>query len=184
MRRKTKESIQMVAMGVLLGAGVMASFLFLGLRAKAAPSFFSDLASIDRTEIADMRAAEEWVEPEPIYSQSDLDLLAAIIYAEAGDQARYGFEALRYVGDVIMNRVHSPMWPDSVSGVVYQSGQFSPVTDGGLDRAWGRVTEECYEAARLALSGNQLNTQIIYFSMGYCANGTFAFQFGDHYFGV
>ena len=186
MRKRIRETAFEIVIGFALGAGIMASFLFFGLRARAAEREpFADLTTIAQAERVDMRAAEDWEAPAPAvsYSQSDLDLLAAIIYAEAGDQVRYGTDALRYVGDVIMNRVHSPAWPNTVSGVVYQAGQFSPVTDGGLDRAWGRVTPECYEAARLALSGDQLDYSIIYFSMYGCANGTFAFQYGDHYFG-
>lgn len=183
MRKRTKQIIGEAALGFAIGAGLMASFLFLGLRARAAEAEPLDgLRTIPRHEIAAMRAAEPYEAP-ALYSQADLDLLAAIIYAEAGDQIRYGTDALRLVGDVIMNRVHSPAWPDTVSGVVYQAGQFSPVTDGGLDRAWGHVTSECYEAAARALSGDQIDTNIIYFSMGYCANGVFAFQYGDHFFG-
>lgn len=181
MRRKTKETIQMVAMGVLLGAGVMASFLFLGLRAKAAPAVFDDLASIDRAEIADMRNAEEWAEPWVLpISQDELNLFAAIVYAEAGDQGQYG---MRLVADVILNRVASPAWPGSITEVVYQRNQFSPVFDGGLDRAWSRVTQECYDACIMELMGPRIDYNIQYFSMYGCANGVFAFQYLDHYFG-
>ena len=208
MRKKVKNTIAEIALGAVLGAVGMGWILWVGLdmhfperpavvEAATSERDYPELMMVDPAEMADLRAGAgscegeisddeviaETVVEQPEYNQSDLDLLAAIIYAEAGDQVIYGTDALRYVGDVIMNRVHSPAWPDTVSSVVYQSGQFSPVTDGGLDRAWGRVTPECYEAARLALSGDQLNTQIIYFSMGYCANGTFAFQYGDHYFG-
>ena len=181
MRRKVKETIQMVVMGVLLGAGVMASFLFFGLRAKAAPAP-NDLVTIERHEIADMRNAEEWHETWvcPI-SQSELDLLAAIVYAEAGDQGQYG---MRLVADVILNRVASLAWPGSITEVVYQRNQFSPVFDGGLDRAWGRVTQECYDACLTELRGPRINYDIIYFSMYGCQNGTFVFQYLDHYFGV
>ena len=181
MRRKTKESIQMTLIGVAFGAGILASFLFLGLRAKAAPSFFSDLASIDRQEIADMRAAEPWEAPAWVcpYSESELDLLAAIVYAEAGDQ---GFRGMQLVCDVILNRIDKG-WGNSISSVVYQPGQFSPVTDGGLDRAWSRVTQECYEACMAEIMGPRINYDIQYFSMYGCANGVFAFQYLDHYFG-
>ena len=167
-------------MGFAIGAGLTASFLFFGLRAKAAPVDLNDLRSIPRSEITDMVSREEWFAP---YTQSELDLMAAIIYAEAGDQ---DFEGMRLVGDVIMNRVNSPdpYWPDTVAEVVYQPYQFSPVLDGGLDRAWANVTPECYEAARLALSGDHINTDVIFFSMYGCANGTFVFQHGCHYFGV
>ena len=177
--RRVKETIQMVIMGVLLGAGIMASFLFFGLRAKAAPAP-NDLVTIDRSEIADLRSAEEWVEEWacPI-SQSELDLLAAIVYAEAGDQGYYG---MQLVCDVILNRIDKG-WGNSISAVVYQPGQFSPVTDGGLDRAWGRVTQECYEACMMELRGPRIDYNIQYFSMHGCQNGVFAFQYLDHYFG-
>ena len=180
MRKRTKQIIGEAALGFAIGAGLMASFLFLGLRARAAEAEPLDgLRTIPRHEIADMRAAEPYEAP-ALYSQADLDLLAAIIYAEAGDQ---DFTGMRLVGDVVMNRVRSNQWPDTVSGVVYQTGQFSPVTDGGLDRAWGRVTDECYQAAYLALTGQHLDTNVMFFSMYYCANGVFAYQHGDHYFG-
>lgn len=178
MRRKALVK-EMVA-GFLIGAGLMASFLFLGLRAKAAPSVFDDLASIDRHEITDMMAREEWVKPFPI-SQGELDLLAAIVYAEAGDQGYYG---MQLVCDVILNRVSSPAWPNDIYSVVYQTNQFSPVFDGGLDRAWGRVTQECYDACIEELTGSRINYDIIYFSMYGCANGQFVFQYLDHYFGI
>lgn len=188
MRKETKQKIEIHILGAAIGAGIMASFLFFGLRAQAAEirdgvhsPVYSALVTLDRSEIADLREAEPYEAPVP-YTQEELDLLAAIIYAEAGDQ---DFIGMRLVGDCICNRMRSddPYWPDTVSGVVYQAGQFSPVTDGGLDRAWNNVTEECYEAARLALSGDHIDTQVMYFSMWYCANGTFAYQYGDHYFG-
>ena len=177
MRRTIKELV----MGFLIGAGLMASFLFLGLRAKAAEPV-NDLVTIERHELSDMRNAEEWVEPWSLpISQSELDLLAAIVYAEAGDQ---GYRGMQLVCDVILNRVASPCWPGSISEVVYQRNQFSPVFDGGLDRAWGRVTQECYEACLTELMGPRINYDIIYFSMYGCQNGTFVFQYLDHYFGV
>lgn len=177
MRRK--ELLKEMVAGFLLGAGIMASFLFLGLRAKASPSVFDDLARIDRHEITDMMAREEWVKPFPV-SQGELDLLAAIVYAEAGDQGYYG---MQLVCDVILNRIDHG-FGNSISEVVYSPGQFSPVTDGGLDRAWGRVTQECYDACIEELTGSRINYDIIYFSMYGCANGQFVFQYGDHYFGI
>lgn len=181
MRKRTKQILAEAAIGFAIGAGLMASFLFFGLRARAAEAeAFDELKAIPREEIAALHEAEPYEEPAPSYTQAELDLLAAIIYAEAGDQ---DFTGMRLVGDVVMNRVRSSAWPDTVSGVIYQAGQFSPVTDGGLDRAWSRVTDECYHAAHLALTGQHIDTNVIYFSMWYCANGVFAFQHGDHYFG-
>ena len=64
-------------------------------------------------------------------SGSDLDLLAAIIQCEAGGESHTGKVA---VGAVIMNRIRDSRFPDSISEVVYQSGQFSPVASGALSR--------------------------------------------------
>ena len=181
--RDIKKTAQECLIGFAFGAGIMGSFLFWGLRAKAQPVDFSDLRYIPRHEISDMMRSEEWMEPEWIcpISQSELDLFAALVYAEAGDQGFYG---MQLVADVVLNRVASPAWPFTIEEVIFQPGQFSPVTDGGLDRAWGRVTQECYEACLQELRGPRINYDIQYFSMYGCANGTFVFQYGDHYFGV
>ena len=181
-----KQELKIYAIGAAFAVVVMGSFLFFGLRAKASTirdgvhsPVYAALQTMDRDELADMRNAEEWVEPLPI-SQSELDLLAAIVYAEAGDQ---GYRGMQLVCDVILNRVSSPSWPGSISEVVYQRNQFSPVFDGGLDRAWGRVTQECYEACLTELMGPRIDYDIQYFSMYGCQNGQFAFQYLDHYFG-
>ena len=195
MRRKDIINELKIALMVTgIGMGIFASMLLFGMRAKAATvrdgvntPIFAELVTMDRAEREDMRNAEPVLADEDGaedvavgYSASDLDLLAAIVYAEAGTE---DFTGQRLVADVVLNRVHSPAWPNSVSEVVYQPYQFSPVLDGGLDRAWGNVTESCYEAARLALQGDHINTEVIYFSMYGCSNGIFAFQHGCHYFG-
>lgn len=181
MRNQILHEIKISLMVAGIGAGLFASFLFFGMRAKACEirdgvhtPIRAELVTMDREELTDMRGATQ-----PI-GQADLDLMAAIIYAEAGDQDMTG---MRLVGDCICNRMRSEQFPDTLAGVVFQPGQFAPVTDGGLDRAWGNVTPECYEAAELALSGDHIDTQVLYFSMYGCANGVFAYQHGCHYFG-
>ena len=56
---------------------------------------------------------------------------------------------------MVMNRVLSSQFPDTVVGVIYQSGQFSPVASGRLDLALAadKATEKCYQAADAAMSG-------------------------------
>ena len=67
----------------------------------------------------------------------------------------------RGLGDVykrqIMNRVESPLYPNTISGVVYQSGQFAPTWDGSLSRVLqsGPVSL-CYQVAQEALGGARL----------------------------
>ena len=194
MRSQVLHELKIALMVTGIGMGIFASMLLFGMRAKAATvrdgvntPIFTELQTMDRAERKDMRNAEPVLADEDGaedvavgYSASDLDLLAAIVYAEAGTE---DFTGQRLVADVVLNRIHSPAWPNSVSEVIYQPYQFSPVLDGGLDRAWGNVTESCYEAARLALQGDHINTEVIYFSMYGCSNGIFAFQHGCHYFG-
>ncbi len=193
MRKSILHEIKISLMAVGIVAGVFASFLFFGMRAKAAPAP-NDLVTIERHELNDMRAREEYVEPvleypdepeavaySPVYaSASDLDLLAALVWSEAGDQPIP--EGLCYVCDVVLNRVDSPAWPNTIADVIYQPGQFSVVNNGALNRAFGNVPQVCYDAVQSQLAG-RLNYDIIYFSMNYLANGSFAFVHGTHWFG-
>lgn len=197
MKRQTINEIKLCLIGAGLGAAVFGSFLFFGCRAKAASvrdgvhtPVYASLQTMDRDELADMRAREEYEEPvlavedeAPVasvgYSGSDLDLLAALVWAEAGDQPIP--EGLCYVCDVVLNRVDSPAWPNTIADVIYQPGQFSVVNNGALNRAFGNFPQVCYDAVQSQLAG-RLNYDIIYFSMGYNANGTLAFTHGTHFY--
>ena len=98
-------------------------------------------------------------------SSSDLDLLAGLIYCEAGNQSREGKVA---VGAVVMNRVASGSFADSISGVIYQSGQFTPAGSGWLDSviASGSIPSDCYEAAQAAMNGENPVGDALYFNTG------------------
>ena len=196
MKRQTINEIKLCLIGAGLGAAVFGSFLFFGCRAKAASvrdgvhsPVYAVLQTMDRDELADMRAREEYEEPvletasepeAPAYGQSELDLLAALVWAEAGDQPIP--EGLCYVCDVVLNRIDSPAWPNTIADVIYQPGQFSVVNNGALNRAFGNVPQVCYDAVQSQLAG-RLNCDIIYFSMEYLANGNLAFVHGTHYYG-
>jgi spore germination cell wall hydrolase CwlJ-like protein len=85
-------------------------------------------------------------------STDETTLLAAIIYCEAGGESYEGKVA---VGAVVMNRVKSASYPNTIEGVIYQSGQFSPVASGKLSRVLSShsYTSSCVDAAKEALSG-------------------------------
>ena len=89
---------------------------------------------------------------EVTFDEGDRYLLANLIYCEAGGEP---YEGQLAVGSVVINRVLSSRYPDSVLGVIHQSGQFSPVASGRLDLALGanRATADCYRAADEAMSG-------------------------------
>jgi Cell wall hydrolyses involved in spore germination len=78
-------------------------------------------------------------------------LLAALIYCEAGNQ---GYEGQLAVGAAVMNRVRSGAYPNSISGVIYASGQFTPAYNGRLARAYGNnIPDSCFTAAQESLNG-------------------------------
>lgn len=96
---------------------------------------------------------------EPPYTKDELRLMSAIIFCEAGAESYNGKVA---VGIVIMNRVNSDLFPNTISKVVYQKGQFSPVRSGALARALrlydqGKFTQKNHvdsiKAAKEALEG-------------------------------
>lgn len=82
---------------------------------------------------------------------SDVELLAALLECEAGTS---NYEALLAVGSVVVNRMKNRHYPDTVRGVIYQSGQFPPAHDGKVDKVLKRgVKDLCLQAATDALSG-------------------------------
>ena len=81
------------------------------------------------------------------YSSSDIYLLAKVIGAEARGESYTGQVA---VGAVVLNRVRHSSFPDSISGVVYQSGAFSCVRDSN----WSvEPNDTAKKAARDAING-------------------------------
>ena len=96
------------------------------------------------------------------FAEGDRRLLANLIYCEAGGEPYEGQVA---VGSVVINRVLSSKYPDTVVGVIYQSGQFSPVASGRLDLALAtdKATDSCYRAADAAMSGISNVGNCVYF---------------------
>lgn len=100
-------------------------------------------------------------------SVDDVTLLAAIIQCEAGGCSYEGKVA---VGAVVMNRVRSGSFPNSISGVIYQSGQFSPARTGLLAaRLRSGVSASCRQAAQAALGGQDNTNGAKYFK--YASSG-------------
>lgn len=128
------------------------------------------------------------------YTKAELRLLSALIYCEANSESYNGKLA---VGIVVMNRVRSGAFPDTLKGVVYQKYQFGPVTNGTLSKALaeydaGRFTSSlekaCIKAAKEALNGTKSITvsgkskdfsKYLFFS-GRLKNATFSL--GNHQF--
>lgn len=105
-------------------------------------------------------------------------LLAALIQCEAGGEPYEGQVA---VGAVVMNRVRSPAYPDSIHGVIYASGQFTPAMSGKVNRVYesGRIYESCIRAAEEALSGVSNVGDLTHFRR---VNGREGLVIGNHVF--
>ena len=107
----------------------------------------------EEIRLAQLASQSSWRDiSEVSFADGDRDLLANLIYCEAGGEPYAGQVA---VGAVVMNRVLSSVFPDTVTGVVYQNGQFSPVASGrlALALAEGKATGSCYQAADEAMKG-------------------------------
>ncbi|MBO5451459.1 MAG: cell wall hydrolase [Lachnospiraceae bacterium] len=84
-------------------------------------------------------------------SVSETALLAALIQAEAGSQP---YEGQLAVGAVVMNRVRSGGYPNTVMGVITQPGQFPPATNGTVGAIVSRGAKaSCVRAAEAAING-------------------------------
>lgn len=95
------------------------------------------------------------------YEEGDRDLLACLIYCEAGNQPYEGQVA---VGAVVINRMRSAAYPNSMVGVIYQNKQFSPVGSGRLAaRLTSGANEQCYKAADDAMNGSTPVGNCLYF---------------------
>lgn len=117
------------------------------------------------------------------WDSEDAYMLAKIAMAEAEGES---IEGKALVILVVLNRVSSDEFPDSIAGVIFQKGQFSPVESGRYDRV--EPNEECYEALELIQTEQWNESQgALYFeSMGashwHRDNLEFLFQYGRHYF--
>ena len=82
----------------------------------------------------------------------EVRLLAALIQCEAGGEP---FEGQVAVGAVVMNRVKSPNYPNTIVEVIHQPGQFTPAGGEKMTRlmAENTIKDSCREAAKLAFQG-------------------------------
>lgn len=105
-------------------------------------------------------------------------LLAALIYCEAGGES---YEGQLAVGAVVMNRVRSSAYPDSIHGVIYASGQFTPALNGKVNRVYesGKIKDSCIRAAEEAISGVSNVGDMTHFRRN---NGREGLVIGNHVF--
>lgn len=99
---------------------------------------------------------------EVTFADGDRYLLANLIYCEAGAEP---YEGKLAVGSVVINRVLSSKYPNTVVGVIYAPKQFSPAASGRLALALekNKATQQCYQAADEAMSGVTNVGNCVYF---------------------
>lgn len=144
-----------------------------------------DIAALQKQyeeELAKSRLAAQssWRDiSEVTFEEGDRMLLANLIYCEAGAEPYSGQVA---VGAVVINRVLSSRYPNTVVGVIYQNKQFSPVNDGHLALALAndRATQSCYQAADEAMQGVTNVGQCVYFRTP--IEGITGIRIGGHVF--
>ena len=115
------------------------------------------------------------------YDGDTLYWLSRIINAESGNQV---LEGKIGVGNVVMNRVEDPAFPDNVYDVLYQKNQFSPASSGSLKRT---PNEESVIAAKLVLDGAEVVPTALFFNRAGLAcyasrHRTYVVTIGDHAF--
>lgn len=121
-----------------------------------------------------------------VYREDEVYWLARIISAEARGESMTGKLA---VGNVVLNRVRSSMFPNTIYGVIFDKKygvQFSPVANGTI---YNTPTADSIIAAKMCLEGYSLSSDILYFvnpvkspNSWIAQNRTYAFTEGNHAF--
>lgn len=134
----------------------------------------------EEQSLSQLAAQSAWRDISEVqFEESDRYLLANLIYCEAGGESYAGQVA---VGAVVINRVLSSVYPNTVAGVIYQKRQFSPVESGRLALAMAnnKATASCYKAADEAMSGQTNVGNCVYFRTP--IPGLTGIQIGGHIF--
>lgn len=117
----------------------------------------------EEKRLAALAAQSAWRDISEVqFEESDRKLLANLIYCEAGGEPYEGQVA---VGAVVINRMLSGVFPDTMVGVIYARRQFSPVASGRLALALAndRATASCYRAADEAMGGRTTVADCLFF---------------------
>lgn len=97
------------------------------------------------------------VQAEETYTEDDLYVLSHIISAEAGNCSE---DMMLSVGSVVLNRVADDRFPDTISEVVFQEGQYAPTWDGAY---YNEPTEAAQKVAkRLLEEGSQIDGSVVF----------------------
>ena len=125
---------------------------------------------------------EQTIEETEVYEEDyilndDVELIALVTMAEAEGECE---EGKRLVIDTILNRVDSGYFPNTISEVIYQPGQFTSMWNGRADRCY--PSDDICQLVREEVSC-RTNYDVMFFTAGYYSNyGVPMFAIGDHFF--
>ena len=160
-----------------LTAGLVVTLAMSSFSLPASAAGYSEVGEYGRPFVLAFEDSEEQIQEE-IYL-GELEVLAQLVEAEAGNQS---FEGKCLVADVILNRVESPDFPNTISEVVFQDGQFSVVKNGAFDKAGYNMKDDDYKAVLYEVTLHN-NKNVLYFNnCSKVAGKGDKFKVGDHWF--
>lgn len=134
------------------------------------PTISTEVYTIETTTSTTTAATTETTEA---INEEDLELLAHLIFAEAGSDWIED-ETLYYVGSVVLNRVNSDLFPDTIYEVIYQRGQYACTWDGNIEKT---PTDRCYVIAEdLLRNGSVLPEEVVFQAEFTQGSGVYAYQ--------
>lgn len=188
-RHTCKENLLSAFIGVLVGLTVFCPLFTARAQAEEMVSETCMTAEVHNfgssvEAIAQEIPASETEDILDTLDPKELDIFARAIEAEAGNQGLYGKQL---VADVILNRVKSGDFPDTITDVIMDRNakgtyQFSVVHDGRINTV--TPTEETYEAIRTELTQVQYPSLMYFSAEGHLPYGTPWKQVGGHYFNI
>lgn len=161
----------------LLGLAVFMTVGSFSLPVKAAG--YTEIGQYGRPGVLkyDICDTQEQIEEEE--RLGDMELIAQLVEAEAGNQP---FEGKCLVVDVVLNRLESPLYPNTVEEVIYQPGQFSVIKNGAFDKAAWHMQDSDFAAVAVEYEIHK-NKDVLYFNNCSKVSGTGTpFKVGGHWF--
>ena len=163
-----KKSLLMGLVGVML-----ASSFYIPVQA----SGYTEVGEYGRPFVLAIEDSDEQI-AEEIYL-GELEELAQLVEAEAGNQE---FEGKCLVVDTVLNRVESPLFPDTIHDVIHQEGQFSVMTNGAFEKAAWNMKDSDFAAVAIEVELHT-NKDVLYFNNSRAVSGEGTpFKVGGHWF--
>ena len=165
-----KASMIFATIGAILVAGVTSPI-------KSFASGFVEVGQYGRPFVLAYEDTEEQIAEEILLG--DMELVAQLVEAEAGNQS---FDGKCAIVDVLLNRLESPDFPDTMEEVIFQEGQFSVIANGAFDKAAWNMQESDYKAVAYEYEMHSNKTWLYFNNTENVSGSGEICQIGDHYF--